>query len=474
MAEKGALAFRDRILHGDPLRTTMWLAWPIIVANLVNISYNIIDTFWLGRLGKASLSAPVVSWPLIMFFHAIGMGFSFAGVTFISQYVGASNARMARRSAGMLVGFSLLLSLIIAATGYTTAPYILGAIGVPSDVLPKAIRYITIIFAGEPIVYLGFVFNAILQGLGDTKTPTYLGIISSIMNLVLDPIMIFGWFGIPPLGVEGAAIATITSRAFIGLTGTYLLARGFRGIKIGLRDLAFEGWWVRRVVRVGGPMAVQQSANSLGFVVMTSIVSSFGSTVIAAYGIAIRIVDLTQAFTWGIMRATSIMVGQNIGARNYGRAEEITMKNMLMLASLLALGSLLIILFRQPLPAFFISDPSVISEAALLILVFTPSLPFFGIYFIGNAVARGSGHTVPVMIISIVRLWVLRIGFSYLIAFILGWGSLGVWLAMAISNIGAGIAAYAWVRLGDWKKPVIEHIRPTSLASTTQKVSTDG
>ena len=473
MAGKDTLAFRDRILNGDPVRTTIWLAWPIIVANLVNISYNIIDTFWLGRLGRASLSAPVVSWPLIMFFHAIGMGFSFAGVTFISQYVGASDARMARKSAGMLVGFSLLLSLIIATTGYTTAPYILRAIGVPNDVLPKAIGYITIIFAGEPIVYLGFVFNAIVQGLGDTKTPTYLGIISSIMNLVLDPIMIFGWFGIPPLGVKGAAIATITSRAFVGITGTYLLARGFRGIKIGLKDLVFEGWWVRKVIKVGGPMAVQQSANSLGFVVMTSIVSSFGSAVIAAYGIAVRIVDLTQAFTWGFMRATSIMVGQNIGARNYGRAEEITKKNMLMLSSLLTLGGLLIILFRQPLAAFFINDPLVIREAALLIFVFTPSLPFFGIYFIGNAVARGSGHTVPVMIISIVRLWVIRIGFSYLLAFLLGWGPLGVWVSMSLSNIGAGLAAYAWVKLGNWKKPVIEHVKPPSLTATAEEIPTN-
>ncbi len=474
MAEKGTLAFRNRILHGDPVRTTIWLAWPIIVANLVNISYNIIDTFWLGRLGRAALSAPVVSWPLIMFFHAIGMGFSFAGVTFISQYVGASNARMARKSAGMLVGFSLLLSLIIAATGYATAPYILTAIGVPSDVLPKAIGYITIIFAGEPIVYFGFVFNAIIQGLGDTKTPTYLGIISSIMNLALDPVMIFGLFGIPSLGVKGAAIATIISRAFVGVTGTYLLGRGFRGIKIGFRDLIFEGWWVRKVVKVGGPMAVQQSANSLGFVVMTSIVSSFGSAVIAAYGIAIRIVSVTQAFTWGIMRATSIMVGQNIGAKNYGRAEEVTRKNMLMLASLLTLGGILIILFRGPLAAFFISDPLVIREAALLILIFTPSLPFFGVYFIGNAVARGSGHTVPVMIISIVRLWAIRIGFSYILAFLLGWGSLGVWASMSLSNIGAGIAAYAWVKLGDWKKPVIEHVKPPSLTTTAGEISTNG
>ncbi|MCD6323684.1 MAG: MATE family efflux transporter [Desulfurococcales archaeon] len=453
---KGPLMFRDRILQGDPVRTTLWLAWPIILANLVNISYNIIDTFWLGKLGKASLSAPVVSWPLIMFFHAIGMGFSFAGVTFISQYVGAGDSRMARKSAGMLVGFSLLISFIIAGFGVTTAPYILKLMDVPPDVLPKATHYIRIIFAGEPLVYLGFVFSSIVQGLGDTKTPTYIGIVSSALNMILDPLLIFGLGGLPPLGVTGAALATILSRAFMGLMGIYLLHRGFRGIKVGVRDLGLEWWWVKKVVKVGTPMAVQQSANSLGFVVMMSIVSGFGSAVIAAYGIALRIVDLTQSFTWGIMRATAIIVGQNIGAREFKRAEEITNKNVIMLTSLLALGVALIVAFRDPLVAFFINDPSVLAEASKLIMIFAPSIPFFGVFFIGNAVARGSGHTLPVMIISIVRLWVLRIGLSYILAYLTGLGSLGVWIAMCVSNVGAGIAAYAWIRLGDWKKPVVE------------------
>ncbi len=457
----GPLVFRDRILRGNPVRTTLWLAWPIIVANLVNISYNIIDTFWLGKLGKASLSAPVVSWPLIMFFHAIGMGFSFAGVTFISQYVGAGDSRMARKSAGMLVGFSLLISFLIVAFGLTSAPYILKLMNVPPDVLPKATNYIRIIFAGEPVAYLGFVFSAVVQGLGDTKTPTYIGIVSSALNMVLDPILIFGVGGIPPLGVSGAAFATILSRAFMGLVGIYLLHRGFRGIKVGLSDLGLEWWWVKKVVKVGTPMAVQQSANSLGFVVMMSIVSGFGSAVIAAYGIALRIVDLTQAFTWGIMRATAIIVGQNIGAREFGRAEEIANKNVVMLSSLLAFGVVLIVAFRDPLVAFFINGPSVLAEASKLIMIFAPSMPFFGVYFIGNAVARGSDHPLPVMVISIVRLWVLRIGFSYVLAYLLGMGPVGVWIAMSLSNVGAGIAAYAWIKLGDWKKPVVEakHVR---------------
>jgi len=450
------LAYRERILTGDPIKVTLWLAWPIILGNIVNISYNLIDAFWLGKLGAEAFSAPTVSWPLIMFFHSIGMGFSFAGVTFVSQYVGSGSAKMARKAAGMLVGFSFLLSLIIMATGLSLSPLVLEWIGVPPDVLPEAVAYITTIFAGEPVVYLGFVFQAIVNGLGDTKTPTWLGIVSSTVNLILDPVLIFGLGGFPELGVMGAALATILSRSIIGLSGLYLLARGFRGIKIGLSDLKIEWWWVKKIFKVGGPLAIQQSANSLGFVAMTSIVSRFGALVIAAYGFAIRIIDITQAFTWGVMRATSIMVGQNIGAEKYERTEDIVNKNMLFLLGSLAIATLLIIVFRAPLVSVFINDPAVIEEASRLILIFAPSIPFFGIFFIGNAVARGSGHTLPFTIISIFRLWVLRVGFSYILALLLGFGPNGVWIAMSLSNIVAGVVAYGWVRMGSWKRRVIE------------------
>ncbi len=464
------LAFRDKILYGDPIRTTLWLAWPIIVVNIVNISYNLIDAFWLGKLGATDFSAPTVSWPLIMFFHAVGMGFSFAGVTFVSQYVGAGNSRMARKTAGMLLSFSLILSLIILVLGLTLSPIVLAAIGVPPDVLPKAISYIMIIFAGEPLAYLGFTFNSIMQGLGDTKTPTYIGLVSTFTNLVLDPILIFGWFGTPALGVMGAALATILSRSIVGVVGVSLLVRGYRGIKVGLSDLKIEAWWIKKVIRVGGPMAVQQSANSLGFVVMTSIVSRYGAMAIAAYGLAIRIIDLTQAFTFGIMRATSIMIGQNIGAENYERASDIAEKNMLMLSSFLVIATAAIIVFRDQLVTFFITDPAVLAEASRLILVFGPSIPFFGLYFVGNAVARGSGHTAPFTIISIFRLWVLRVGLSYLLGIQTGMGSIGIWIAMSVSNIVAGLVAYAWVRAGSWKKRVVEIPGTAKVASPSGSI----
>ncbi len=450
------MKYRERIIGGSIIRTTLWLAWPIILGNIINISYNLVDTFWLGKLGKASLAAPTVSWPLIMLFYSIGMGFSFAGITLVSQYVGAGEYRLASRSAGHLLGFMLFLSLILSGTGFSLSPIILKLMGVPRDVLPLAINYISIIFAGIPIAFLGFGFNAILSGIGDTRTPTILGAISSGINVVLDPLFIFGWYGFPELGVVGAAVATVISRALLSVIGLVLLARGFRGLKLYPRDLIFESWWLKKVIVIGTPISIQQSANSLGFVVMMGLVSRLGTAIIATYGIGIRIIDIIQAFTWGIMRATSVMIGQNIGAEKYDRAEKIAYENMKLMFTILSLGALIIFLFRAHLFQVFINDPQVIEEGSRFLAIFLPSIPFFGIFFIVGAVARGSGHNLAFTIISIIRLWVLRIGLTYVFSILMGMGSTGVWVAMTISNIGAGLLALAWVRMGTWKKRVIE------------------
>ena len=450
------MRYRERIIGGSIIRTTLWLAWPIILGNIINISYNLVDTFWLGKLGKASLAAPTVSWPLIMFFYSIGMGFSFAGITLISQYVGAGEYRLASRSAGHLIGFMLILSLVLSGTGFVLSPIIMRLMGVPQDVLPLAINYITIIFAGIPIAFLGFGFNVILSGIGDTRTPTILGAISSGINVILDPLFIFGWYGFPELGVAGAAVATVISRSVLSVIGLILLARGFKGLKLYLRDLFFELWWLKKVIVIGTPISIQQSANSLGFVVMMGLVSRLGTAIIATYGIGIRLIDIIQAFTWGIMRATTIMIGQNIGAEKYDRAEKIAYENMKLMFTILGLGALLIFLFRAQLFQVFINDPQVIEEGSRFLAIFLPSIPFFGIFFIVGAVARGSGHNFAFTIISIIRLWALRIGLTYVFSILMGMGSTGVWIAMAISNIGAGILALAWVRMGTWKKRVIE------------------
>jgi len=456
MASSAVAAYRERILNGPIVRTLFWLAWPAIVANVVQMTYNLVDALWLGRLGRQAFGAPTVSWPLIMLFNAIGMGFSQAGMTLIAQYFGAGDREMSSRCACQLITLHTLMSLSISALGVTTIHVFLKLMGVPPDIYPLAVMYSRVIFIGIPIAFLGFAFLAILNSLGDTRTPMKLSVISALINIALDPILIFGLFGLPALGVVGAAIATVIARSLITIVGFYMLARGVHGIKLHPRCMKIEGWWLRRVVSIGIPISIQMSSNALGFTVMMSIVSRFGSVVVAAYGIGIRIIDIIQAFTWGIQRATSIMIGQCIGAELYERAKRISRTSMTLITAALGIGAIVIYMLREIVIAVFVPDPLVIKEGSIFLSYFVWSIPFFGIFFVCNGVAQGSGHPKAMTAIAITRLWLFRIGLSILFALYLGMGSIGIWLAMTISNIAAGLLSLAWISRGTWLRRVIE------------------
>ncbi len=455
-----AAAYRERILRGAIVKTMFWLAWPMIIANLIQMTYNLVDALWLGRLGRQAFGAPTVSWPLIMLFNAVGMGFAQAGMTLVAQYFGAGDREMSRKCACQLIALHTILALSISAIGVSTIHIVLKLMGVPSDVYPLAVAYSRVIFLGIPVAFLGFAILAILNSLGDTRTPMKLSIVSALINIVLDPILIFGLFGFPALGVVGAAIATIVARSFITIVGLYMIIKGIHGIKLQLECMRIERWWLRKVISIGIPISIQSSSNALGFTIMMSIVSRFGSVAVAAYGIGIRIIDFIQAFTWGLQRATSIMIGQCIGAELYDRAKRIARTAMLLISSILGIGALTIYLIRDSVIALFVPDPLVIKEGSVFLSYFIWSIPFFGIFFVCNGVAQGSGHPKAMTAIAIARLWLFRIGLSILFALYLGMGSVGIWIAMTISNIAAGLLSLAWISRGTWLRRVIEPRKP--------------
>ncbi|RLG82449.1 MAG: MATE family efflux transporter [Thermoprotei archaeon] len=447
--------YRRRIVEGNILKTMVWLAWPILVANLVNISYNLVDAFWLGKIGKETFGAPTVSWPLINLMYSIGYGYAGAAISLISQYYGAGDYEMAEKSASQFIGYSIYMALVLCAFGYAFSPHLLYLMGVPPDIYGLAVEYTRTIFLGLPIVLLGYAYIAISNSIGDTRTPTILNITSSTVNIILDPIMIFGLYGFPAMGVVGAAIATVISRAIVSVAGGYLLFRGYLGIRIRVKYFKLEGWWLRKIFSIGTPLAIQRSSNSLGFTIMMSIVSRFGSVVVAAYGVAIRIIDVLTAITGALQRSTSIMIGQNVGAEKYDRAWRIAKTALLSVFIILLLGSIVLFVYRSHLVSAFISEPEVIAEGSKIMSIFTWSIPFFGLFFIAGAIAIGSGHTRFFAIISIIRLWALRIGLSILFALIMGWGSTGIYIAMALSNIVAGLLSIIWAISKRWLKRVI-------------------
>ncbi|MCX8185406.1 MAG: MATE family efflux transporter [Sulfolobales archaeon] len=447
--------YRDRIVGGGPLRVVLWLAAPLILAQLVHISYNIVDALWLSKLYEGALAVPRQVWPTLMFFYAIAMALSSANLAMISQYVGAKLFDSAGKTASKLFTFNLLLAVAICSLYFILRPYIFSYItSVPPEIYEDVLRYSSVMIFDILFMYLGTAFTTVLQAIGDTRTPTYISIAGAILNIFLDPIMIFGWFGFPAMGAVGAAIATVVSRALVAVVAIKMFFGGFKGIKLSI--VKPDGAWILKSVKIALPIAALQMSNSLAFMVQLRLVNMFGKIVATAYSIGFTVVDIADAAMWGFSQATAIVVGQLIGAQLFSKARKSALLSSLFVGLVTAVGAISVYILRYPIASIFTSSPEVLAEATRFIEYFGLTVPFFAVFFIGFAVGRGSGHTYVPSAIAFIRLWGMRIALGYLLALALGLGPIGIWLSMAVSNVSGGILALAWVALGNWAKPVIE------------------
>ncbi|WP_167891644.1 MATE family efflux transporter [Thermococcus sp. MAR1] len=454
-------AMREQIISGPIVRTLIVLAYPLIVNQLVQVLYNLTDTFWLGKLGREELAAPGTAWPLVWFFMAIGMGFATAGFAFVSQYVGAREYEKANRAAGALYSLMMFFALGVGIFGVLSAPYLLGFMNVSDTVYPYALNYTRVIFAGIPFAFTLFAFNFLLRAIGDTKTPVKINIATVLLNLILDPFLIFGWGPFPELGVVGAAVATMFSNSLGSLVGGYLLFRGKVGIHLTVEGLKPDWPFYKRIFRVGIPSSVGSSTTALGFVILTRIIFTLGGqfgeadVAFATYSITNRLTNFMFAFSDGMSMAMGTMVGQTVGAKLYERAKTIAEKTMAINFAILSVGTLLFAFFRVEIFSFFINDPAIIAESAKVVKYFSASLPFFGIFSAVNNVFQSSGHTKKSMLLSMLRLWGLRLPLSYGLG-ILVRDTAGMWLGMGLSNVLGAVVALAWFLTGSWMERIIE------------------
>jgi putative MATE family efflux protein len=349
-----------------------------------------------------------------------------------------------------------------------------------------AVEYTRTIFVGIVFMFGFFVFQALLQGWGDTRTPLYLMALSVALNVVLDPFLILGFegnvlltglgladleaslfaaTGFAGLGVQGAAVATVLSRGVATVLAMAWLFSGQVGIRLSVADLRLDAETVRRIVSLGAPASVEQSTRALGITVLTALVALAGDDAVAALGIGNRINSLVFLPALGLARGTETVVGQNLGTDQPERARRAVGYSSAIVAAVLAVVGALAYLFAGPITAVFIpGEPVVIDLGASYLRIIGPTFLFLGVFQVVQGGFRGSGSTRTAMAFAVLSLWVFRIPPAY--AF-LRWtdaGATGVWYAIALSNVLAMLAAVAWFRRGTWTEGVVD--RPGRPAPT--------
>ena len=443
---------RRWVTEGPITRVILALATPIIAARLLASTQESIDTIFLGRVSTEDLAAPAAAAPLIWLFAGIGMGVNSTLSALVSQAIGARDYRAAQKWASQLLGLTIILAIISALTIAGSAKTIFTLQGFQGETLRIATLYAVIASLGMPFLLLLFYFNSVMASSGDTKTPFKISALSTILNIILDPILIFGLLGLPALGAAGAALATAISRGIAVAIALALLFRGAPGFR--LYPAIPRPELIIKTVRIGGPVSVQRVVVSLGFLTMMGIVAGLGPAVVAAYNVALTIIHVIQSGTFGFNIAIATIVGQNLGARLAARAVKAAYSGIMIVFSILTAGALLIVLAREHLVALFTSIDEVAFYAERMILIVAAGIPFLGAFFTSLGVARGSGYTLFMSILGISRLWLVRIPLAYTLVYHYGMGDMGVWISMTLSNIIAGVVGVMWVASKTWLSAV--------------------
>jgi len=456
-----------RDLTTGPLaRNLFTVAWPVMISSLLQTLYNLADSFWLGKLGKSALVAPTVTMQISFIAFAFAMGLGLGGSTLVSQYKGAGRPReMARAGAQtllLLAGTGLALMLI----GLALARPMLQVLQTPADAFDGTLVFLRWMMIGVPFTFVFFVYSGISTGLGDSLAPLRINLITVALNAAIDPILIFGFGPIPRMGVAGAAIATCACQGLSAALGLWRLFRSDRGFRLQRDDLRWDRAMAARVLKIGVPMSLGQAGTALGFTLMIGVVNAFGSAVTAAFGVGNRIINMALVPSIGLSQACGTAVGQNLGACRPDRAERSVWIGAGMLTVILLPVCTLTFFFGAPISRAFIADPEVVQYSRDLFRITSFSVFAFGFVMVLLGAFRGSGYTVPVMVLNIARLWALRIPGAWLLAKAGHMGPAGLWWSMCISNLVVAIAAMIWFATGTWKHSAIAE-RGIALAAPT-------
>ncbi|MFC7079196.1 MATE family efflux transporter [Halorussus caseinilyticus] len=470
------------LTDGELVKPLLMLSLPIVLTNMLQVGYNLADTFWVGRLGQDAVSALSFSWALIFLVISLAGGFTVACTVLVSQNKGAGNEDHANHVAGQAIAFLVGLSAFTSLVGYVFAPTLLTAVGATpgSAEYQLSLEYTRTMFLGIPFMFGFFIFQSLLQGWGDTKTPFYLMTFGVVLNVVADPFFILGFqnnilfealgltgleqslydaTGFAGMGVQGAALATIASRGLGAVIAMGMLLSGRVGLKPSPGDFVPDLETIREMVKIGAPASVEESTRAVGVMLLTALVAIVGDDAVAAYGIGNRLTSLVILPAIGLARGTETVVGQNLGADQVERAKRAVYASAGIVVTIFAVVSVVAFVFAEPITSAFITgenSDAVIDLGGDYLQIVGLSFAFLGIFRIVQGGFRGSGSTRTAMIFSILALIVFRIPPAYLLVELADMGATGVWYGIAFSNVVIAIVAGAWFLRGTWTDNVVD------------------
>lgn len=420
------------------------MAVPVLLGIVTMMGQALIDAWFLGRVGDRALAAHAFSFPILMIVTSVAIGLGAGTSSVVARAIGSGDHQRAKRLVTDSLLLSFLITAVVSAIGIATIIPLFRLLGAPDDMIPLIRGFMIILYCGVPFIVVGMVGMASMRATGDTRLPSTLMVLGSILNVILDPILIFGWGPVPEYGLNGAALAALLARGTI-LVGAIILLRG-RLDMVSLEkphpDELRNSW--RDILHVGIPAAGTNAIVPIGAAIITAMIARYGPEAVAGFGVASRIESMTLVMYYALSAIIGPFVGQNLSAAREDRIlQALRLCTVFCIVSGLTIAALLAA-SANSLPSLFSESADVVNVAATYLWIAPLGYGAYGMVMVMNASFNGMGHPMPGVAVSVGRMLGLYVPLAF--AGMYYFDAVGIFAAYTVANIFSGAVAYAWAK----------------------------
>jgi putative MATE family efflux protein len=440
---------------GSLNRSIFLLAIPMVLEMVLESLFAVVDVFWVGRLGADAVATVGITESMLALVMAIGLGVALSTTAMVARRIGEKDPEEAAIAGVQAIGLGLLISLMIGIPAGIFAPRLLELMGASPAIVAGGSGYARVALGGCGAIIMLFLNNAIFRGAGDAAIAMRLLWVSNIINLILDPCLIFGLGPFPHLGVTGAALATFTGRSIGVLYQFYRLMKGTERIHVLLRHVRLNVRVMAQLLRVSLTGMLQFAIANASWIGLVRIVSLFGAAAVAGYTVAIRIVIFFILPAWGLSNAAATLVGQNLGAKRPDRAAAAVWRTGFYNMLFLGLIGVFFIVFATPVVRLFVNDPAVVPIAASALRTFSCGNLAYAYVMVMLQAFNGAGDTWTPTLVNFFGFWVLELPLAWWLAVGMRLGAQGAFLSVVIAECAIAVASIVLFRRGRWARQQI-------------------
>ncbi len=437
--------------QGSIVRALFSLSWPMIIANSVNMIGPTVDMIWVGRLGSASIAGVGVAGIAVMLVQSGLMGLFMGLRAMVARFIGSHDDRQANYVAQQALVIGVVSSVVLAAVGVFFAEGILDLVGVDPDVIAVGAVYLRVQFIGMVAMSFRMMTDGVMQASGDAITPMKIAIAFRALHVVLSPVLIFGLWIFPHMGVTGAAVTNVVSQSMGTALSFWFLFSGRSRLRLTLKGLRVDFRMIWRIVRIGLPASVMGMQMNLGQFALMKFVAPFGTLALAAHTLNQRIEMILFMPAWGLGMAAGVLTGQNLGAHQPDRAVKSGWIASALVEAFAFVCAAAILLWAETIVHIFSSDPDLVPVAATFLRIAVSGYLVMGLVGVLQQCISGSGDTLIPMLVSIGVMWLVQIPLAYYLPQRTDLGVYGIRWAIAAGSIISAIAYTSYYRTGRWK-----------------------